>query len=122
MIWDGYPQPRTIDADLWVILLFFENGAGALPFIKKEKKERLQIILTESEADKPSSKTTQQEGSLEPGFGWTGSHRAPIITPTRSQQPQQRTDTILTRQRKQGIRTSYRKAKSASSKTLRSHQ
>jgi hypothetical protein len=57
--------------------LFFENGAGALSFIKKKKQSDYKLRLQNLKPNKPSSKTTQQEGSLEPGFRWRGSHRAP---------------------------------------------
>jgi hypothetical protein len=57
--------------------LFFENGQELCHSLRRKKRSDYKIRLQNLKPNKPSSKTTQQEGSLEPGFRWRGSHRAP---------------------------------------------
>jgi hypothetical protein len=57
--------------------LFFENGAGALSFIKKEKTERLQTTLTESEAEQVQLKNNTTRGELRTWFQVDGLSPSP---------------------------------------------
>jgi hypothetical protein len=58
-------------------VFFLKNGAGALPFIKKEKTERLQNTLTESEAEQAQLKNNTTRGELRTWFQVDGLSPSP---------------------------------------------